>query len=69
MDIFAVRKHDCMHTNLVQHHINPGMSRPSVCGRDTCNKPLNIHANCSAAAEKKLKEMLDAGVIKLADRL
>lgn len=63
LDIFAAHEHDCAHTDLVQHHIDTGDAQP-----------IHLHPRClpltkRVAAENKLREMLEAGVIEPSDSL
>lgn len=57
-DIFAAKDEDCTHTNLVQHDIDTGDARPIRL------RPRRLPFAKRVAAEQKIKEMVEAGIIE-----
>ncbi|XP_039453944.1 LOW QUALITY PROTEIN: uncharacterized protein LOC120432803 [Oreochromis aureus] len=56
-DIFAAKDEDCMQTSLVQHDIDTGDAQP------ICLRPRRLPLP-SVAAEQKVREMAEAGIIE-----
>ncbi|CAI5669469.1 unnamed protein product [Oreochromis niloticus] len=57
-DIFAAKDEDCMQTSLVQHDIDTGDARPIRL------RPRRLPLAKRAAAEQKIREMAEAGIIE-----